>query len=346
MSNLIQNSDYHALLGVRETEYAIKSIKDSFEDRLAAALNLQRVTAPLFLAKGSGINDDLSGVERKATFRVKDDEEREAECLFSLAKWKRMVLADYGFEQGEGLYTDMNAIRPDEECLDNLHSVYVDQWDWERVIREEDRNLDFLKAIVVRIYEAIRQTEHTVHWQYPQIKPILPDAITFVHAEELQERYPDLTPRERENKITQQYGAVFLIGIGGQLADGKIHDDRAPDYDDWSTPTTPGKKGLNGDILLWYPLLNRVFELSSMGIRVSPDVLVKQLDLANAQARKAYMWHKRLLNGELPLSIGGGIGQSRLCMFMLRKLHIGEVHTSVWPQEMIDLCLQAGVNLL
>ena len=346
MPNLIQNSDYRALLGVRETEYAIKSIKDSFEDRLSAALNLQRVTAPLFLAKGSGINDDLSGVERKATFCVKDDGDREAECLFSLAKWKRMVLADYGFVLGEGLYTDMNAIRPDEECLDNLHSVYVDQWDWERVIRDEDRNLSFLKSIVIRIYEALRQTEHTVHWQHPQIKPILPEMITFVHAEELLEMYPDLTPRERENEITRKYGAVFLIGIGGALADGTIHDNRAPDYDDWSTPTTSGKQGLNGDILLWYPLLDRVFELSSMGIRVSPDVLLRQLDLVNAQSRKAYEWHQRLLNGELPLTIGGGIGQSRLCMFMLRKLHIGEVHTSVWPQAMIEQCRQAGVPLL
>jgi len=346
MPNLIQNPEYQSLLGVRETEYAIKSIKDSFEDRLSAALNLQRVTAPLFLAKGSGINDDLSGVERKATFCVKDDGEREAECLFSLAKWKRMVLADYGFELGEGLYTDMNAIRPDEECLDNLHSVYVDQWDWERVIRDEDRNLDFLKSIVIRIYEALRQTEHTVHWQHPQIKPILPETITFVHAEDLLELYPNMTPRERENEITKKHGAVFLIGIGGELADGTIHDNRAPDYDDWTTPTTSGKKGLNGDILLWYPLLNRVFELSSMGIRVSPDVLLQQLDILGAQSRKEYQWHQRLLKGELPLTIGGGIGQSRLCMFMLRKLHIGEVHTSVWPQAMIDQCRQAGVTLL
>jgi aspartate--ammonia ligase len=346
MPNLIQNPDYHAFLGVRETEYAIKSIKDSFQDRLSAALNLQRVSAPLFLAKGSGVNDDLSGVERKATFPIKDDGDRQVECLFSLAKWKRMVLADYGFELGEGLYTDMNAIRPDEPCLDNLHSVYVDQWDWERVIRDEDRNLDFLKSIVVRIYEALRQTEHTVHWQYPTIKPILPETITFVHAEELLDMYPKLTPRERENEIAKKYGAVFLIGIGGELADGTIHDDRAPDYDDWSTPTTPGMQGLNGDILLWYPILNRVFELSSMGIRVSPEVLLKQLDLVNAQSRKEYTWHQRLLNGELPLTIGGGIGQSRLCMFMLRKLHIGEVHTSVWPQAMIDQCRQAGVTLL
>ncbi|MCF7972973.1 MAG: aspartate--ammonia ligase [Phycisphaerae bacterium] len=346
MPNLILNPDYRAFLGVRETEYAIKSIKDTFEDRLSAALNLQRVSAPLFLAKGSGINDDLSGTERKATFRVKDDGEREVECLFSLAKWKRMVLADYGFTQGEGLYTDMNAIRPDEECLDNLHSVYVDQWDWERVIRDKDRTLDFLKSIVTRIYEALRQTEQTVHWQYPQIKPILPESITFVHTEELLERYPDMTPRERENEITKQHGAVFVIGIGGTLADGAVHDLRAPDYDDWTTPTEAGRKGLNGDILLWYPLLDRAFELSSMGIRVSPDMLVQQLERLNMQERLTSMWHTRLLNGELPLSIGGGIGQSRLCMFLLQKLHIGEVHTSVWPQAMIDQCHQAGVTLL
>jgi len=346
MPDLILNGDYKPLLGLRETERAIKFIKDCFQDHLAAALNLQRVSAPLFLKKGSGINDDLNGVEAKATFRVKDDGYAEAECLFSLAKWKRMVLADYGFGLGEGLYTDMNAIRPDEECLDNLHSIYVDQWDWERVISEGQRNLDFLKEIVRKIFGVLRQTEAVVHQRYPQIAPLLPPEITFVHAEELLERWPDVGPRERENRITKERGAVFVIGIGGLLADGTIHDGRAPDYDDWVTPTGNGRKGLNGDILLHYPLLGRAFEISSMGIRVSKDTLQQQLELRGALQRCTLQWHQRLLAGELPLSIGGGIGQSRLCMFFLRKLHIGEVHAGVWPQTMIEQCRAAGVILL
>ncbi len=346
MPELILNGEYQPVLGLRETERAIKFIKDYFEDHLATALNLQRVSAPLFLRKGSGINDDLNGVEAKATFCIKDDGGAEAECLFSLAKWKRMVLADYGFGVGEGLYTDMNAIRPDEECLDNLHSIYVDQWDWERVIGEPDRDLEFLKRIVRSIYAVLRMTERAVHDRYPQIAPTLPEEIAFVHAEELLDRWPDVGPRERENRITKERGAVFVIGIGGQLADGTIHDGRAPDYDDWITPTTNGCKGLNGDILLWYPLLNRAFEISSMGIRVSPATLRQQLEVRGALKRCAFEWHKRLLAGELPLSIGGGIGQSRLCMFFLRKMHIGEVHASVWPQDMIEQCRAAGITLL
>jgi aspartate--ammonia ligase len=346
MPDLILNDAYRPLLGIRETERGIKFIKDFFQDHLATALNLQRVSAPLFLKKGSGINDDLNGIEAKATFRIKDDGHAEAECLFSLAKWKRMVLADYGFGPGEGLYTDMNAIRPDEECLDNLHSIYVDQWDWERVIRARERSLDFLKNIVRAIYGVLLQTEAAVHQRYPQITPLLPQEISFVHAEELQERWPDVGPRERENRITKERGAVFVIGIGGPLADGAIHDGRAPDYDDWITPTGSGRKGLNGDILLWYPLLNRAFEISSMGIRVSRETLVQQLEVRGASRRCELPWHKRLLAGELPLSIGGGVGQSRLCMFFLRKLHIGEVHASVWPQSMIERCRAAGVTLL
>jgi len=346
MPELILNGDYKPSLALRETERAIKFIKDYFQDHLAAALNLQRISAPLFLKKGSGINDDLNGVEAKATFRVKDDGHAEAECLFSLAKWKRMVLADYGFGSGEGLYTDMNAIRPDEECLDNLHSVYVDQWDWERVISEQERNLDFLKEIVRAIYGVLRQTEKALHERHPQIVPALPAEIVFVHAEELLDRWPDVEPRERENRITRECGAVFVIGIGGELADGSIHDGRAPDYDDWITPAGNGRRGLNGDILLWYPLLSRSFEISSMGIRVSPDTLVQQLEMRGMPERCNLQWHKRLLAGELPLSIGGGIGQSRLCMFLLRKLHIGEVHASVWPQSMIEQCRAAGVTLL
>jgi aspartate--ammonia ligase len=346
MPDLILSDAYKPVLDIRETERAIKFIKDHFQDHLARALNLQRVSAPLFLKKGSGINDDLNGIEAKATFRVKDDGYAEAECLFSLAKWKRMVLADYGFGPGEGLYTDMNAIRPDEECLDNLHSIYVDQWDWERVISAEERNLDFLQDIVRTIYGVLRQTETAVHERYPALTPILPEEISFVHAEELQERWPDVGPRERENRITKERGAVFVIGIGGQLADGTIHDGRAPDYDDWITPTGGGRKGLNGDILLWYPLLSRAFEISSMGIRVNHETLVQQLELRGASRRCELTWHQRLLAGELPLSIGGGIGQSRLCMFFLRKLHVGEVHASVWPQVMIERCRAAGVRLL
>lgn len=346
MPDLILNDGYRPALEVRETERAIKFIKDYFQDHLANTLNLQRVSAPLFLRKGCGINDDLNGVEAKAAFRIKDDGYAEAECLFSLAKWKRMVLGDYGFAPGEGLYTDMNAIRPDEECLDNLHSVYVDQWDWERIISEQERSLDFLKKIVRAIYAVLRGTEQVVAGRYPQIAPMLPEEIAFVHAEELLERWPDVSPRERENRITKERGAVFVIGIGGELADGTIHDGRAPDYDDWITPTVNGYRGLNGDILLWYPLLNRAFEISSMGIRVNADSLQQQLRIRGALDRRQFEWHRRLLAGDLPLSIGGGIGQSRLCMFFLRKLHVGEVHASVWPQWMVDRCKAAGITLL
>lgn len=346
MADLILNANYKPTLGLRETERAIKFIKDFFQNHLSQALNLQRVSAPLFLKKGSGINDDLNGCEAKATFRIKDDEYAEAECLFSLAKWKRMALADYGFKEGEGLYTDMNAIRPDEECLDNLHSIYVDQWDWERIISEKERNLDFLKWIVRKIYGVLQQTEAAVYEKYPQITPMLPSEITFVHSEELQRQWPDLGPRERENRITRELGAVFVIGIGGELADGTIHDGRAPDYDDWVTPTGDGHKGLNGDILLKYPLLDRAFEISSMGIRVNRDSLMQQLEMRGATNRLEMPWHKRLLAGELPLSIGGGIGQSRLCMFFLRKLHVGEVHASAWPEWMIEKCKSADVPLL
>jgi aspartate--ammonia ligase len=346
MPQLYLNDKYKPLLSLRETEKAIKFIKDFFQDNLAKELNLQRVSAPLFLKKGSGINDDLNGIETKAAFKIKDAGSIEAECLFSLAKWKRMVLADYGFGPNEGLYTDMNAIRPDEECLDNLHSVYVDQWDWERVITEGQRNADFLKLTVRKIYKVLKDTESAVASRYPHIKPMLPNDIVFVHAEELLDMYPNLDPRQRENEITKKHRAVFVIGIGGPLKDGTIHDGRAPDYDDWTTVNGNGTKGLNGDILLWYPLLDRAFEISSMGIRVDSTALMKQLEIRNALDRQNFPWHQRLLNGELPLSIGGGIGQSRLCMFFLRKLHIGEVHTSVWPEEILNQCKQAGIRLL
>ncbi len=346
MPDLVLNGGYKPILGLRETERAIKFIKDHFQEHLAATLNLQRVSAPLFLKKGSGINDDLNGVEAKAAFRIKDDGYAEAECLFSLAKWKRMVLADYGFGPGEGLYTDMNAIRPDEDCLDNLHSIYVDQWDWERVITERERNLNFLKEIVRRIYAVLQDTETAVHAKYPQITPMLPQEIIFVHAEELLERWPDVGPRERENRIVAEHGAVFVIGIGGALPDGNIHDGRAPDYDDWVTPTGKGRQGLNGDIILRYPLLGRAFEIRSMGIRVNKDTLTQQLEIRGLSHRREFPWHKRLLAGGLPLSVGGGIGQSRLCMFFLRKLHVGEVQASVWPVSMIEQCRAAGIPLL
>ena len=346
MPDLYIAENYQPLLSLRETERAIKFIKDFFQDNLAKALNLQRISAPVFLRKGSGVNDDLNGVEAKASFQIKDDNYATAEMLFSLAKWKRMVLADYGFEPGEGLYTDMMAIRPDEECLDNLHSIYVDQWDWERIMRPDERNLDFLKDIVRKIYTVMRDTERAVFRKYSNIEPILPEEIRFVHTEELHERYPDLNPRRREDAICKKLGAVFVIGIGGELPDGNIHDGRAPDYDDWTTPTGNGHVGLNGDIFAWNPLLNRSFEFSSMGIRVSPDSMLEQLKIRNEMQRTEQQWHKRLLNGEFPQTIGGGIGQSRLCMFFLHKCHIGEVQASVWPADMIQNCRAAGVPLL
>jgi len=346
MPNLYIDPNYKSPLSLRETEKAIKEIKDYFEGALAWNLNLQRVSAPLFVRKGSGVNDDLNGIERKVTFQIRDDNNSDAEIVFSLAKWKRMVLADYGFNTGEGLYTDMNAIRPDEESLDNLHSLYVDQWDWERVITAQQRNLEFLKNIVRKIYKAVREAESHICKLYPQIKPVLPKEIQFVHTEELLEMYPDLNPRQREDRISEKYVAVFIIGIGGELADGTIHDGRAPDYDDWVTPTGQGKKGLNGDIFLWYPVLKRGFEISSMGIRVDREAMLKQLEIRNALNRTEFAWHKRLLDGQLPLSIGGGIGQSRLCMFLLQKLHVGEVHSSVWPRDMLNKCAQAGIKLL
>jgi aspartate--ammonia ligase len=257
-----------------------------------------------------------------------------------------MMLAEYGFEPGQGLYTDMNAIRPDEDNLDNLHSIYVDQWDWERIIGNEERNLAFLKTIVRKIYSVIRQAEKAVARRYPEITPILPGPIRYVHSEDLLKMYPTLGPRERENKITEKYGAVFVIGIGGVLADGTMHDNRAPDYDDWTSETGKGRRGLNGDILVWYPPLKRTLELSSMGIRVDREAMLRQLEIRGVSRRTELEWHKKLLDGRFPLSIGGGIGQSRLCMFLLRKLHIGEVQASIWPQDIVQRCKEAGIGLL
>ena len=297
------------------------------------------------MLKGTGINDDLNGTERPVAFPIKDMGDAKAEVVHSLAKWKRMMLADYEIEMGYGLYTDMNAVRPDEE-LDNIHSLYVDQWDWERVISKDQRNIDFLKHIVKGIYSAMKRTEYVAYENYPELKPILPEEITFIHSEELLMKYPKLSPRERESKAAEQYGAIFVIGIGGKLANGEKHDGRAPDYDDWSTSTAEGFRGLNGDIVVWNPLFNQALELSSMGIRVDRDALLQQLKVEGAENRKSLYFHQRLINGELPLSIGGGIGQSRLCMFFLHKAHIGEIQASIWPQKMVDECHKNGILLM
>jgi aspartate--ammonia ligase len=294
---------------------------------------------------GTGINDNLNGIERPVSFEVKSMNNAKAEIVHSLAKWKRLMLSDYQFRQGQGLYTDMNAIRADED-LDNLHSLYVDQWDWELVVSEQERQLDYLKKIVNKIYDVIRRTELFIAQEYNAIQPILPEEITFIHTEDLEAEYPDLSPSERETSVCKKYGAVFVIGIGGKLKNGEPHDGRAPDYDDWSTPTEGGNRGLNGDILVYYPLFERAYELSSMGIRVDPAALMRQLEITGNLDRKELYFHKRLLSGELPLSIGGGVGQSRLCMFYLRKAHIGEIQASIWPDDMIEKCRENNIRLL
>jgi aspartate--ammonia ligase len=344
-TDLLCPPDYQSLLDVRQTEQAIRQIKEFFQTNLAFELNLMRVTAPLFVRSGTGINDDLNGIERPVAFPVRGLQDSQAEIVQSLAKWKRLQLADFNLQPGEGIYTDMNAIRPDE-LLDNLHSIYVDQWDWERVMRKEERNLDFLHWVVVKIYDVIRRTEHYISHLYPNIPATLPEEITFIHSEDLERRFPELSPKQREKRICQEHGAVFVIGIGANLPGGQPHDGRAPDYDDWSTPTGEGKSGLNGDILVYYPLLDCAYELSSMGIRVDEAALLRQLEIRGAQKRKELYFHKRLLTGELPLSVGGGIGQSRLCMFYLRKAHIGEIQSSLWPSEMVKQCREHNIVLL
>lgn len=345
MSKLIKPTGYKALLDTKQTEQAIKQIKDFFQENLSTELRLSRVTAPLFVLQGLGINDDLNGVERPVTFPIKDLGDAKAEVVHSLAKWKRLTLAEYHIEPGYGIYTDMNAIRADEE-LDNLHSLYVDQWDWEAVITQEERTLSYLKNVVERIYAAILRTEYLTCETYKEIKPFLPRKIHFIHSEELLQMYPNLSPKEREDSICKKYGAVFIIGIGGKLSDGKKHDGRAPDYDDWSTVAEDGRAGLNGDILIWYPVLERSFELSSMGIRVDQEALLRQLKLEGKEDRKQLFFHRQLLDGRLPLSIGGGIGQSRLCMVMLHKAHIGEIQASIWPDDMRAECAQLGMPLI
>ena len=330
--------NYRSLLSIYDTQKAIGLLKRLFEDQLAANLNLFRVSAPLFVEESTGLNDNLNGYERPVDFDIPNIG-RDAQVVQSLAKWKRMALHDYGFYPGKGLYTDMNAIRRDEDVLDNLHSVYVDQWDWEKVIEARDRNLDYLKGTVMDIAAAVSETQRTMRAIYPQLQtlPELERTVTFVTAQELEDRWPELTPKERENELLKEHKTAFIIGIGGALKSGQKHDGRSPDYDDWT---------LNGDLLYWNDLLECAFELSSMGIRVDPVSLDKQLTIAGCDDRRERTYHKMLLNGELPLTIGGGIGQSRLSMLLLGKAHIGEVQSSVWDDETIQACKAAGVVLL
>lgn len=337
--------NYVQLLNAKDTEKAIQLIKEFFQTNLAMELNLIRVTAPLFVKAGTGVNDDLNGIEKPVGFNIRNMDGVRAEIVQSLAKWKRMALADLGLKPGEGLYADMNAIRPDE-VLDNIHSLYVDQWDWERVITEADRNIPFLKNTVRILYDIIRRTERYVAYEFEAIHPQLPDHITFFYTQELEDMYPDKTPREREFLAAKEHGAIFVIGIGGVLKGGDIHDGRAPDYDDWSTPNDDGFTGLNGDIVVYNPVLDSAFELSSMGIRVDKAALLRQLEITGKEERKELMFHKRLLDDALPLSMGGGIGQSRLCMLYLRKAHIGEIQSGLWPDEMIAECGKNNIELL
>ena len=330
--------NYRSLLSMYDTQKAIGLLKRLFEDQLAANLNLFRVSAPLFVEEATGLNDNLNGYERPVDFDIPNIG-RDAQVVQSLAKWKRMALHDYGFYPGKGLYTDMNAIRRDEDVLDNLHSVYVDQWDWEKVIEAKDRNLDYLKGTVMDIAAAVSETQRTMRAIYPQLQalPELERCVTFITAQDLEDRWPELTPKQREHAFLKEHKTAFIIGIGGALKSGQKHDGRSPDYDDWT---------LNGDLLYWNDLLECAFELSSMGIRVDPVSLDKQLTISGCDDRRERTYHKMLLNGELPLTIGGGIGQSRLSMLLLGKAHIGEVQSSVWDAETVQTCKAAGVVLL
>lgn len=336
MSKLIIPEDYSPAITPMETQRAIKKIKDYFQQELAYGLNLRRVSAPLFVAPETGLNDNLNGVERRVDFTVKDLGEKRVEVVQSLAKWKRMALGKYGIEPGHGIYTDMNAIRRDEE-LDNLHSIYVDQWDWEKVITREERTTEYLHSTVTMIYNAVKNLGDYVNRLYHEIRTEIPNEIYFITSQELEDLYPDKTPKEREDLVTKAYGAVFVEKIGGPLRSGKPHDGRSPDYDDWE---------LNGDILLWNEILGMSFEITSMGIRVDAESMDRQLKLAGADDRRGLPYHKAVMNDELPLTIGGGIGQSRLCMFFLRKAHIGEVQVSVWPEDMDRTCKENNIFLL
>lgn len=336
MNNLQIPENYHSPLTIRETEVAIKEVKDHFERALAKSLHLTRVSAPLFVRPESGLNDNLNGVERPVAFGIKEQEDREVEIVHSLAKWKRYALKRYGFHSGEGLYTDMSAIRRDEDT-DNIHSIYVDQWDWEKVISKEERNMETLEYTVGKVYSALKETEAYMARRYNYIEEFLPDEISFITSQELETMYPDKTPKEREYHFAKAKGAVFIKQIGKTLASGQRHDGRAPDYDDWE---------LNGDILVYYPVLDIALELSSMGIRVDEDALDRQLTIAGCDDRRELPFQKAILNKELPYTIGGGIGQSRICMFFLRKAHIGEVHASLWPEEVMKEAAAKGVQLL
>lgn len=336
MNTLFIPKEYSPLLSQRETQRAIKVIKDTFQKKLAKALNLDRVTAPIFVTKESGLNDDLNGVERKVDFTIKKMDEKYVEVVQSLAKWKRMALHKYGYEAGEGIYTDMNAIRRDDD-VDNMHSVFVDQWDWEKVISPKERNVEYLKETVRAIVNAIVDTKIALDEAFPQVTFTLNREVKFITTQELEDEYPLLSAKERENAVVKKYGTVFIMKIGDKLKSGKKHDGRAPDYDDWT---------LNGDIMFYNDVLDCAFEISSMGIRVDKKSLVEQLEKANATDRLRYDYHQNIINGVYPLTIGGGIGQSRLCMLMLKKAHIGEVHVSVWPKDMIDVCKKANVDLL
>ncbi len=336
MSKIVIPAGYQPSLGIKETQIAIKQVKDFFQRELAAQLNLKRVSAPLFVAPESGLNDNLNGVERPVSFGVKEQGDKEVEIVHSLAKWKRLALKRYGFEAGEGLYTDMNAIRRDEDT-DNLHSLFVDQWDWEKVINKEDRTEETLRETVKSVYEALRVTEKYIANKYQYVECFLPEEITFVTSQQLLDRYPDCDARERENRAAREFGAVFIMQIGGLLSNGEKHDGRAPDYDDWQ---------LNGDIVVYYPVLDRAFELSSMGIRVDEDSLKKQLEEAGCPERAKLPFQKAILDKALPYTIGGGIGQSRICMFFLRKAHIGEVQASLWKDEDWDYAKEHGVTFL
>lgn len=336
MEHLIIPSGYKAMIGIKDTEIGIKEIKDFFERELAKQLNLTRVSAPLFVKPETGLNDNLNGVERPVSFGIKEQNDAEVEIVHSLAKWKRMALKRYGFTHGEGLYTDMNAIRRDEDT-DNIHSIFVDQWDWEKIIAKEERNESTLKEIVNKVYLALKNTEKYIAKKYDYINEILPDEIHFVTSQELEDTYPDCTPKEREYKIAKLKGAVFIMQIGGKLRSGERHDGRAPDYDDWK---------LNGDIIVYYPVLDIALELSSMGIRVDEDSLREQLELSGELKRAELPFQKALLNKELPYTIGGGIGQSRICLFFLRKAHIGEVQSSIWPDEIVAFAEENGLYLL
>lgn len=336
MGEIMIPQDYVSALNLHDTQVAIKTVKDFFQQELTRRLNLLRVTAPLFVDPKTGLNDNLNGVERPVSFELKDPEHTSAEIVHSLAKWKRYALKKYGFRPGEGIYTDMNAIRRDEDT-DNIHSIYVDQWDWEKIITREERTEKTLRSVVQAIYKTLKHTEKYMSIQYDYINEILPKDIFFITTQELEDRYPDLSPKEREYEIVREKGAVFLMRIGDLLASGKPHDGRAPDYDDWS---------LNGDIFVYYPVLDIALELSSMGIRVDADSLASQLEKSSCQDRAGLPFQKAVLEGDLPLTIGGGIGQSRLCMFFLRKAHIGEVQCSLWPQDILDQAEAAGIQLL